>query len=44
MAVDWISYLYAATITAGGIVGYLKAGKYDFFNNENEEIIDQKFL
>ncbi|XP_077973358.1 transmembrane protein 14C-like [Styela clava] len=26
MAVDWIGFLYAATVAAGGIVGYAKAG------------------
>ncbi|XP_076804678.1 transmembrane protein 14C-like [Clavelina lepadiformis] len=26
MGIDWISTLYAATVAAGGIVGYLKAG------------------
>lgn len=27
MPVDVVSYLYAATVAAGGIVGYVKAGK-----------------
>lgn len=27
MAIDAISYLYAATVAAGGIIGYVKAGK-----------------
>lgn len=28
MAIDAISYLYAATVAAGGIIGYVKAGKF----------------
>lgn len=28
MPIDIVSYLYAATVAAGGIVGYVKAGKY----------------
>lgn len=27
MSVDVVSYLYAATVAAGGIIGYVKAGK-----------------
>lgn len=27
MPVDVVSYLYAATVAAGGIIGYVKAGK-----------------
>ncbi|KAL8590440.1 hypothetical protein ACOMHN_011653 [Nucella lapillus] len=26
MAIDWISFAYAATVSAGGIIGYVKAG------------------
>lgn len=26
MPVDVVSYLYAATVAAGGIIGYVKAG------------------
>lgn len=28
MAIDAISYIYAATVAAGGIIGYVKAGKF----------------
>lgn len=28
MPADLIGYLYAATVAAGGIMGYVKAGKY----------------
>lgn len=28
MAIDIISFAYAATIAAGGVLGYVKAGKY----------------
>lgn len=28
MSVDWLGYGYAALITIGGIVGYVKAGKH----------------
>lgn len=28
MPVDLVSYLYAATVAAGGIIGYVKAGKF----------------
>lgn len=27
MSTDFIGYLYAATVAAGGIMGYVKAGK-----------------
>lgn len=27
MSVDWFGYGYAALITIGGIIGYVKAGK-----------------
>lgn len=27
MAIDWFGYAYAATVAAGGIMGYAKAGK-----------------
>lgn len=27
MPVDWFGYVYAATVAAGGIMGYAKAGK-----------------
>lgn len=30
MAIDAISYIYAATVAAGGIIGYVKAGKLYF--------------
>lgn len=30
MAIDAISYLYAATVAAGGIIGYVKAGMTKF--------------
>jgi len=26
MGLDWISFAYAASVAAGGIAGYLKAG------------------
>lgn len=26
MAIDWFGYAYAATVAAGGIMGYAKAG------------------
>ncbi|CAJ1072543.1 transmembrane protein 14C-like [Xyrichtys novacula] len=26
MAVDWIGFIYAALVSAGGLIGYLKAG------------------
>lgn len=36
MPVDLISYLYAASVAAGGIVGYAKAGIiFVKFNNVN---------
>lgn len=28
MSTDFIGYLYAATVAAGGIMGYVKASKY----------------
>lgn len=27
MAVDWIGFSYAALVSAGGVVGYVKAGR-----------------
>lgn len=27
MAIDYISFAYAASVAAGGIIGYVKAGK-----------------
>lgn len=30
MSTDLIGYLYAATVAAGGIMGYVKAGTYFF--------------
>lgn len=32
MPVDLIGYLYAATVAAGGIMGYAKAGLFSIFN------------
>lgn len=32
MAIDYVGYVYAATVAAGGIMGYAKAGE---FNGEN---------
>lgn len=29
MAADWIGFSYAALVTAGGIIGYGKAGKHE---------------
>lgn len=31
MSTDLIGYLYAATVAAGGIIGYAKAGTLIFF-------------
>lgn len=31
MSTDLIGYLYAATVAAGGIMGYVKAGKHTDF-------------
>jgi hypothetical protein len=32
MPIDYLSFAYAATVAAGGIVGYVRAGKIlDFF-------------
>lgn len=28
MAIDWISFAYAATVAGGGIMGYVKASKF----------------
>lgn len=28
MGVDYVGYAYAATVAAGGIMGYAKAGQY----------------
>lgn len=36
MPVDLISYLYAATVAAGGIAGYVKAGN---FNHQKKKIV-----
>lgn len=30
MVIDTISYLYAATVAAGGIIGYVKAGEVNY--------------
>lgn len=30
MSQDWIGYSYAALVWAGGIMGYVKAGKDDY--------------
>lgn len=27
MAIDYISFAYAASVAAGGVIGYVKAGK-----------------
>lgn len=32
MPVDVIGYIYAATVAAGGIIGYVKAGKSNGFH------------
>lgn len=30
MAIDLISYLYATTVAAGGIFGYVKSGEFHY--------------
>lgn len=46
MATDLIGYLYAATVAAGGIMGYVKAGKYyRFYISFNNRIsVQRKFV
>lgn len=31
MAVDWIGFSYALLVSAGGVMGYAKAGRGDTF-------------
>lgn len=38
MSVDWLGYGYAALITIGGIVGYVKAGK-DLVRGTNDGVL-----
>lgn len=35
MAIDWFGYAYAATVAAGGIMGYAKAGTLLTLNHAN---------
>lgn len=30
MAIDYISFAYAASVAAGGIIGYVKAGNFAY--------------
>ncbi|RXG70029.1 Transmembrane protein 14C [Armadillidium vulgare] len=33
MPIDYISYAYALAVTAGGVIGYVKAGKTEAFHS-----------
>lgn len=35
MPVDLIGYIYAATVAAGGIIGYVKAGKFTIIKKKS---------
>jgi hypothetical protein len=36
MPIDYLSFAYAATVAAGGIVGYARAGKIRFKTTSKE--------
>lgn len=37
MALDVLGYIYAATVAAGGVMGYVKAGEYGMENGSSED-------
>jgi hypothetical protein len=40
MPVDYLSFAYAATVAAGGIVGYARAGKICFKTPQKNFVIE----
>lgn len=37
MALDVLGYIYAATVAAGGVMGYVKAGEYGMENGSSKD-------
>jgi hypothetical protein len=42
MPIDYLSFAYAATVAAGGIVGYARAGKIHFKLHQKNFVIGVK--